>query len=243
MKGIAQDLGEEAVAEHALVIVEADIGPGLAEVGAGEIGQAEDEEDDGRQKEKDDDQHGARRHEVERVERGAEGRFLAAGLPQQDEAADEEQQQRKEGKRQSPLRLHIHLLLLRDFLGGGECAPYGYGRGYADEEGEEALPGSRTARQQVERPQRQPDGAGQGSQKQPERAAVEEAAVGRLDDADRCSLKPGQRECNALIGDDDEAQPRQNETAQENQAGSQKQPAACLTLPPSLPLLLPFFAI
>ena len=51
LESIAQDLGEEAVAEHALVIVEADIGPRFAEVGAGEIGQAEDEKDDGRKKE------------------------------------------------------------------------------------------------------------------------------------------------------------------------------------------------
>ena len=152
MKGIAQDLGEEAVAEHALVVVEADIGPRLAEVGAGEIGEAENEKDDSRQEEEDDDEHGARGHKVERVERGAEGGFLDAGLAQQDEGADQKQQQRDEGDRKSPLGLDGYFFLLGYFLRGGECAPHGYGRGYADEEGEEALPWGGTAREQVQRP-------------------------------------------------------------------------------------------
>ena len=47
--------GKESVVEHAAIIVQADEVPGVAEIGAGQIGQAEDEQDDyGDQKEHDD---------------------------------------------------------------------------------------------------------------------------------------------------------------------------------------------
>ena len=168
-------------------------------------------------KEEDDDEKGARRHEIECIEGGAEGGLTIAGFAQQDEGADEEEQQRDEGNRQPQLGLYGHLLLVGDFLGGGERAPHGNGRGCADQDGEETMPGRGAARQQIDRPQQEGDGAGKWTQEEPEGAAIEEATVGRLYEANRCGLQPGKGKGNALVGDDDESQPRKNEAAQQNE--------------------------
>ena len=42
--------------------------------------------------------------------------FCSLASRQEDEAADEEKQQRQEGNRKPPMRLHAHFLLLCDLL-------------------------------------------------------------------------------------------------------------------------------
>ena len=53
---IAKDFGEEWVAEHPLIVVQADKIPGVIEVGAGQIRHAEEEKQDRGDEEKDRDQ-------------------------------------------------------------------------------------------------------------------------------------------------------------------------------------------
>ena len=87
------------------------------------------------------------------------------------------------------------------------------------------MPGRGTTRKQTEQRQRQREKSGYGGQVEPERTAIEQPAVGRLHDRHCRALHTGQRKSNALIGGDDEAQPGQKEAAQQNQTGSQQQPA------------------